>query len=181
MLKMDSKNYLILLLVLIIGIVFGYLFGVGAKNQAYQLGLEKGKAEIEEKYQTKIEEIFPSMPESEEIFSVSGKIEEIKEKTLVLEETIYPANPFEEPEKRKWQVKITDSTELVKRVEKTSEEIAKEMGITEEPILPFKEVEIEFSELKVGQEVMVESEENIKGKTEFEAKKIILQPALITP
>ena len=179
---MDSKNYLILLIVLIIGIVFGYLFGVGAKNQAYQLGLEKGKAEIEEKYQKKIEEIFPPMPEMEEIFSVSGKIEEIKEKTLVLEETIYPANPFEEPEKRKWQVKITDSTELVKRVEKTPEEIAKEEEVLgEPPPLFFKELGIGFSELKVGQEIIAESEENIKGKNEFDAKKIILQPALITP
>lgn len=179
---MDSKNYPILVIALIIGIVFGYLFGAGAKNQAYQLGLEKGRLEIEEKYQKKIEEVFPTMPEPEEIFSVLGTIEEIKDKTLVLEEPIYPANPFEEPKVRKWQVEITDSTELVKRVEKTSEEIAKEEeALGELPPLFFKEIEIEFSELKVGQEIIAESKENIKGKTEFEAQKIILQPALMMP
>ena len=179
MLNINSKTYLFLVIVLIVGIALGYVFGSGAKDQAYQLGLEKGREEIEEKYQTKIEEIFPSMPESEEIFSVSGKIEEIKDKNLALEETIYSANPFEEEKTRQWQIVITDATELIKEVEKTPEEMAiEERTMMEDPMaeppMPFKEVKIEFSELKIGQEIFAEAGENIKGKTAFEAQKIIL-------
>jgi len=181
MLKIDLKSCVILVIGLIVGIVFGYLFGSGAKTQAYQMGLERGRLEIEEKYQRKIEEIFPPMPELEEIFSASGQITNIQDKTLALEEIIYPASPFEEPRVRKWQVEITDSTELVKRIEKTPEEMAKEEAISEEIPLPFKEIEIEFSAFEKGQEVIAESEENIKGKAVFEAQKIIVQPVLMTP
>lgn len=178
MFKINSKTYLILGVALIVGIAVGYVFGSLAKNQAYQSGLGKGRAEIEEKYQKKIKEIYPPMPELEEIFSVSGRIGEIKDKTLILEETIYPANPFEEPKVRKWQVKIADFTELVKRIEKTPKEMAEE-EILGEPISPFKEIEIEFSDFEVGQKIIAEAGENIKGKTEFEAKKVIL--TLMTP
>ena len=51
MLKVDLKSCVILVIGLIVGIVFGYLFGSGAKTQAYQMGLERGRLEIEEKYQ----------------------------------------------------------------------------------------------------------------------------------
>lgn len=169
---MSPKTYLILGGVLIVGIVL-----------SFQFGLVKGKAEVEAKYQKKIAEIYPAVPEMDEIFFVSGKIAAIEDKTLTLEETTTPANPFEESKVQEWKVFITDSTELVKRVEKTPEEYAKEVneGEGEMPPLPFKELKIGLSDLAGGEWVIAESEENIKGKTEFEAKKIILQPALAAP
>ena len=163
------------------GICLGFFFGSLAKNQAYKSGLEAGKLEIEEKYQQKIAEIFPLIPEPEQIFSGLGKIVGIEGNVLILEQTIYTVNPFEEPAVRKWQVKVIDSTKLVKRIDKTLEEMAKEMEMSKEPLSPFKELNIKFSDFQIGQEIIAESEENIKGKIEFEAKKVILIPVLIMP
>ena len=174
MFKIDSKLYPIFAVVLIFGMVSGYFL---ARSYAYQLGVEKGKQETEERYQAKIEEIFPSMPEQDETLSISGEIEEIQSNLLIVKETIYPSNPFEDTEIKRWQVNIVDTTELIERIEKTPEEMEAMMGDALDPMdmpMPFKEVEIEFSELKVGQWIDVMAEENIKGKTEFEASKIIL-------
>ena len=173
------KTYFIISGVLILGLIFGYMLGL---NQ----GLEQGRKEIEEKYQTKIEELYPALSEPEEIFSVGGEIKEIKDKTLILEIGTPAANPFEEPKTETKIVKIIEATEFVKAVQKSPEEMVKEQedfleAKKENPeveILPVesfkKERSILFSDLKVGNIIKVETEENVKGKTEFTAKKIIL-------
>lgn len=187
--KTKFSQIIILVSVFAIGIVIGAMIGSTLiKETAYNQGLTEGKRQIEEKYQRKIAEIFPSFPEEEEIFSVQGKITEIKDKTLSLEITFYPANPFEEPKTEVKLVKIIDSTEIVKRIMKSPEELLEEEQTYEQameswketeelpqPPLPFKDVSIEFTELKVDNEIIAESEENIKGKEEFTAKKIVLQ------
>jgi len=160
-----------------VGIIIGFLLGSLGNKEAYQKGLEKGLAqgreEVEEKYQKKIAEAFPSLPEPEEIYSVSGEIVAIENKILTLKETIYPSNPLEEVKERNWKVKIAEATEIVKRIEKTPQELAQETPSETPPSL-FKEVKAEFSDLKVGEKITAESEENIKGKVEFEAKRIVL-------
>ena len=159
-----------------------------SKERAFNQGLEQGRKEVEEKYQTKIEELFPSPPEPEEIFSISGEIKEIEEKTLTLETTYYPANPLEETKTEMKTVKIAEATEFIKQVQKPMEEFIKEeeayrKAIEENPETiisppePFKELSISFSDLKAGERVTIETEQNIKGKTEFEAKKIVLWTA----
>jgi len=171
MFQANLKTYGFIAMALLVGIALGY---IAAKNSAYNLGLAEGKREIEEKYRQKMEEIFPSAPEPEEIFSVSGMIVDIKDKELILEETVYPSNPLEETSTRRWQVRIADSAKIMERVEKTMEELEQEPGSVEGPGLPFKEVETEFSKLTIGQEIIAEAGENVKGKTAFEAIKIIL-------
>lgn len=186
--KIKFSQTIIILLVFILGIVIGAMVGsVLIKEKAYQQGLTEGKRQIEEKYQRKIAEIFPSL-EEEEVFSVQGKITEIKDKSLSLETTSYPANPFGEPKTEVRLVKIIDSTEIVKRVMKSSEELLREDQTYTEALeslketeelptapLPYKDIAIEFSEFKIGSEIEVEAEENIKDKDEFFAKKLILQ------
>lgn len=177
MFRTKVKAYLIGGAILLVGAALSYSLGLTQ-------GLTQGRREVEERYQRKIAEIYPAVPEMNEIFFVSGKIVFIEGKTLTLEETITSTNPLEEPRVREWKVFITDSTELVKRLEKTPEEFAKEeatRGEGETPPLPFKEEKIGLSELMEGGQVAVESKENIKGKAEFEAKKIILQSALAAP
>lgn len=176
MISKDSKLYLFAVVSigfgLLIGLGLGYLLGSLAKNQAYQLGLEQGRTESEKKYQEKISQVFPSFPEPEEIFSVSGEIKEIGEKVLVLEERICD-NPLMDCQIKTWRIKISGSTEILKNVLKTPEELAKEME--KGPAVPFKEMETDFAEFAVGKRMTAEAGENIKGKSEFEATKIILQ------
>jgi len=185
----QSKIYFIIGAVLVIGLILGYIWGsFSSQEKAFNQGLDQGRKEIEEKYQTKIEELYPTVPEPEEIFSVSGEIKEIKDETLTVETTYYPVNPFEETKTETKTVRITEATEFVKQVQKSPEELEKEgeafrkaMEETPEaailPPEPFKELTISFSDLKVGDRITIEAEENIKGKTEFGAKKIILWTA----
>ena len=178
MLKMDSKTYLILAAALVVGIVIGYFVGISTQNKVFQLGLQKGMAEVEQKYQIKIAKLFPPAPEPKEIFSISGKIKKIEGKTLVGEEKIYSVNPFEDPKVKQWKVNVTDVTELVKRIEKTPEEIMQERELlgSGEALSSFKQIRTDFSDFKVDKEVIAESESNIKGKAEFEARVVILLP-----
>jgi len=179
MLKTQFKIFLIIVVTLAIGLVLGYIWGSGQ-------GLKQGREEVEEKYQAKIEELYPSSPEPEEIFSVSGEIKEVKDKVLTLELTFSPANPFQELRTETRLVKITETTEFVKAVEKSAKEIAKEEeaiskareespGVEPSPLEPFKkEQTISLSDLRIGNTVFAETDENIKGKTEFTARRIIL-------
>lgn len=179
MLKTQLKIYLIIGAIFIIGLILGYIWG---SNQ----GLKQGKKEVEEKYQSKIEELYPTPPEPEEVFSFSGEIKEIKDKTLTVETPLPAANPFEEPKTEIKTVGITKTTEFVKAAEKSREEIAEErVAILEAQkenskleISPLelykKEVPILFSDFKVGDTIVAETDENIKGKTEFTAKTIML-------
>lgn len=181
MFKIDSKLYPVFAGILILGMICGYFL---ARSYAYQLGVEKGKQETEEKYQAKIEEIFPSMPEQDEIFSVSGEIKEVRDNLLIVREAIYPSNPFEDAKTKEWRVNITDATELVERIDKTFDEMGEMMEETADPAvmpMPFQENTLDYSKLEAGQNIIVEASENIKGKTEFEAKKIILAPEIMVP
>ncbi len=175
MFKIDSKIYPALAGVLILGMVFGYFL---ARSYAYQLGVEKGKQETTKEYQAKIEEIFPPMPEQDEIFSISGEIKEVQDNLLIVSETIYSSNPFEDAKTKEWRVNIADATELAERIDRTPEEVEEVIGEAVDPMampMPFREKTLDYSELKAAQNIIVEASENVKGKTEFEAKKIILQ------
>lgn len=180
---MKKKNVQIIIIVLVALVIFCFI--VGLNGVSYNRGYSDGQEEAEARYQKKIAEIFPSMPEPEEIFSVFGTIDEIEDKTIVLKIELDISNPFEEPKIETKRIQINDNTEFVKEVEKTSEELRREEELfvkaLEENIetdivspMPFKEVSLSFSELKKGDRIEVEAEENIKNKVEFFAKKIIL-------
>jgi len=164
-------------LVLIVGLILGYTLGLFLEREkAFNQGLEQGRKEVEEKYQAKIKEIFPPPLEPKEVFSFLGEIKEIKDKTLTLGVTVHAPNPFQEPKIEKKTVRTNETTKVVKGVAKSQEELAKENSQAEIfPPRPFKKGEsILFSDLKVGDIIEVEAEENIKDKTEFTAKTIML-------
>jgi len=69
-------------------------------------------------------------------------------------------------------VKLGDDTEITIYGKETSQEPIVEEGSM---FLPLEEISGSFSDFKVGDEIFIESDENIKDKTEFFAKKIILQ------
>lgn len=179
MFKIDSKTYPILAVALIIGICLGFFFGSLAKNRAYEMGLMQGQAETKAKYQKKIEEIFPPSPEPENLYSVSGKVTRIEGQTLTLAVTLPAFNPLEDPEIVTMVVKLSGAAEVVREIPKSPDKLAAEeqaffAGERETPPSLYDEETADFSEIKVGDNVGAESEENIKGKTTFEAKKIVL-------
>ncbi len=174
---MESKQKICIpaVILLVIGIIV-----------SYNLGLKRGEQKIEKKYQTKIEEIFPAVPEPKEVFSIWGKIQEVKENSLTVNAVFGTTNPFEEEKTELKTINLSENILIVKQVEKSPQEMVIEKEnfektLRENPdsnIFPpefFKEVSISFSDLKIEDDVRVESEENIKGKTEFTAKKIILE------
>jgi len=172
MARIQLKIYFAIVVVLITGLIFSYYI------MDFNRSFEQNIKEIE------IEELY--LFEPEEIFLLGGEIKEIKDKTLILEIITPAVNSFEEPKIEMKTVKIADNTEFVKAVEKSLEEIIKEQeAILEakkgnpgmEVLLPefFKEEKnISFIDLKTGDIIKIETEENVKGKTEFAAKKITL-------
>jgi hypothetical protein len=184
--RFELKIYVFLGVVLIVGTICGYVFGSGGKSQiyqqAYQTGLEKGRTEVEQEYQKKIEIVFPSKTEPTAIYSVSGKVTKIENQTLTLESSTFVSNPLEEPKTETRFIKITDSTEFVKQTPKSPETlIAEERAFTagerETPPPLYNEETVSSSEIQIGDNVIVEAGEDIKGKTSFEAEKIILMSA----
>ncbi len=171
------KKHLLLLVPILGGAI---ILIVLLQRQAYQSGLKQGRQEIENKYQEKMAKVFPSRIEPTEIYSFDGEIINIQDKNIVLRQKIFSPNPLEEPEIKDWTVKVTEATGLFKRVAKTAEEMAEEEGTISQPLTPTKEVAINFSELANGQTITVSAAENLKGKTEFEAQKIVVS-LFLTP
>lgn len=168
--KLDLKTFLTGVSVLVAVVMLGYLLSFSAnQGQVFQAGLEAGREEVREEYERKIAEAFPSTPEPEEIFSISGKIGMIEDDVLVL--TYDPSvNPFDETKSRAKVVMITGVTKIVERVPRCAEELAQEDSA---PVF-YNEVEIRPSRLKMGDKIIVVGEEDIKGKIEFAAQRIIL-------
>ncbi len=157
---------------LLIGGVAGYALNEGEAEEAFRQGVSQGREELEKEYAEKLEEVFPSPVEPEEVYSLRGKITSIEGGVLNVKQETHFANPLKDPQVKTWQVEVTDETELVERIEVSPEEL-EEAG--EEPAEPFKETEISFSEFEEDDEVFVRAGENIKGKEGFKAQKIVLE------
>jgi len=144
-----KKSYLIILAVIIIIIVGSVCF---------KLGFISGKKSLEPivtQYKKVIDNFFP-MPE--EMSSIFGKITEIQDNVLSVETTVQ--NPYILPDE--WETKIikviiTEETEITKFDMETGEGI-----------------KIDFSNLKIKDEISARTDENIKDKDEFEAKYVEL-------
>ena len=143
-----KKSYIIIGIIIII-LVAGGCFG---------LGFVLGKKSLEPtlaQYKKVIDYYNPIL---ENTFGVSGEIAEIQDNALGLRTAIQ--NPYALPSE--WETKIikiivTDKTEVAKFD-------LKEM----------RGVKISLSDLKIGDQISVTANENIKDKTEFEATAIHL-------
>ncbi len=173
-LEKKLKIYLIFsvisVIILIIGLAIGGISG-------FLIGLNQGRIEVENKYQKKIEKLFPPEMEPDEVFSITGEIAMINDDVLVLTFLSSRYNPFEEQKMRAKVVRLASQTEIVRLTPKCLEELtAEERKI---PSSIYREDKIDFSELKRGDRVTVEAESNIKNKVEFKAKKVILIPSFL--
>lgn len=134
----------------------------------------------------KVKKFFPIIPEMTSIF---GVIKEINGQVITMESALN--NPLENlPLIRK--VTVKDDAKIVKFKQKDQAIYQKEAAdyqkaIAERtetdqiinPPMPFVEEIINFLDLKIGDQIVAESGENIKTKDEFEAIKITLQTAPI--
>jgi len=155
-----------------VGVVIGFLFSWNlAKERFFNQGYLEGSKEMEKRYQAKIQEVFP---QPEKIFTLIGKIINLEEekKILTLRASLQTPNPFAPKLEKK--VKVGEDTKIVKRTIKSIEEFQKETEKGSSP-LPYREELGEFSDLKIGEQIIVEASENIKNKEEFVAERIIIQ------
>ena len=190
---MEKKFLIIIVGSLLLVFFMGLAWFVTRPDQEEAIN-DKEVMEIEKKYNEQNEQLeeLPEMflPPSEEVFSFSGEIIEVQNNVLKLR----GASPFHSPMEEEVQVTklvtVTDHTELVKEVEISEEdwiqlqkkyikavEACDEGGINVEFPHPFKFELIEFNSLKVGARVLVEADKNIKGKSEFNAVRVVLRLA----
>jgi len=149
--KMKTIHYIIIAIILII--VIGAL--------GLKLGLVVGKKSLESEiaqYKKIIDYYFPMF---EETYNVSGKITEIQDNALGVETIIQ--DPYVLPDE--WKTKI------VKVI------IGDETKITKFDMETGASIELNFSTLKVGDEISANADENIKDKNEFTAKYVELMVA----
>jgi hypothetical protein len=192
--KIGQKIFVLALIVL--SFALGYLLGLGGSAQVL---VDKYESEIAT-LQSQIERAKKFFPSSPEIRVLSGAIQEIKNNTIFLKSGA-SLNPFEElPEVR--EVIVTENTKIIRQKPKDSELLQKETAdyqkafekaqkessattIFPTPPMPFTEEEIKIADLKVGDQITVEANENIKTKTSFEASRIIVQemigPVVVSP
>ncbi|MBU4298536.1 hypothetical protein KJ636_00635 [Patescibacteria group bacterium] len=119
----------------------------------------------------------PIFPIQGEILSIGGTIKTISVSgdSLIIEASPVSTNPLSEDSKPTIRtVKITSSTKIVKITAKTPEEMQAAMK-QNQPLMPFSEEEITFSQLKEGDVITVTSDKNIKREMEITALKITLQ------
>jgi len=165
--KLIYFGIILAMLLLLVGFGIGNFYGKMSAEKVWQGKLAEKEKEIEW-WKSQLEMFYPPLPE--EIYSVSGKITKIEDKTIWMEAQIrvsqFPLPGGKEIEKREIKVNVTDETKIVK------------IEIPEIPLPPpegpFKEVLLKFKDLKVGDQITVSSKENIKNKTEILADRIQL-------
>jgi hypothetical protein len=183
---------IIIIIAVILFVIIGYVIikrpkGYSPEGYSEETYLQEQERIEEEKYQEAIKNAPPGAFK-EKVFSVCGRIIEITQKDLILGVIFYPASPIENPEIEKSTVKLTNTTEIVKQVEKslveqkeyqeTDTETVSDLTLEMRSLTPpefLKEIPISFSELKAGDEIFAVAEEDIKNKSEFFAQKIILR------
>jgi len=155
----------VLIIILIISLLVGFFVGKIFERKIWQVKISNAQKEIDW-YKSLLEPFYPPLPE--EIHGVSGKITKIEDKNLWIETQIrisqFPLPGGAEMEKQNIKVITTDKTKILKR------EIIEPLPMP--PQEPFKETVLNFEDIKIGDNITVVSEENIKGKTEILASQI---------
>jgi len=181
---MAFKEILKVILVAILIIVSFFIGNSGIINKAgidktgYDSGYSAGYIVAWDKATKLVDSTtIPIFPIQGEILSIGGTIKTISVSgdSLIIEASPVSTNPLSEDSKPTIRtVKITSSTKIVKITAKTPEEMQAAMK-QNQPLMPFSEEEITFSQLKEGDRITVTSDKNIKREMEIVALKITLQ------
>ena len=177
------KNYLKYVLIAVVAITVGCAVGFGAgfwygQKSGYesgkQAGVETGKQESAQEVSElnrALEVFYPPLPE--DIRSVSGEIKSIQGDVIELEISSLTERilPGKEPKKEIRKITVGKDAPIVK-VDLTMPP-SPIIGPEGAPVGP-EEKKISLADLKVGDTVTAEAEENIKTKQEFNAVKVSL-------
>jgi len=162
-----SKKIVYLILILV-SLLVGFFVGKISERKIWQAEIIKTQKEVEF-LESSLETFYPPLPE--EIYSISGKVTEVGDETVSIETLVrvsqFPLPEGAEIEKQNIKVNVTDQTKITKF----------EMLLM--PVLPEEETSVvNFSDIKVGDQISVTSEENIKGEKEITASQIeiIIEP-----
>lgn len=147
-----KKSQLITIAIIVIILIAGTCFRLG-----FAVGKKTLEKELDEA--RRIINIYAPVPQ--EVFAINGQIKEIKDSAITLEisssQLQGPPLPGEESEIEIIKVIVGENTKII-TIEKT---------------------EITLNKLEIKDWIYVESEENIKNKTEFIAKSIkLIEPPL---
>lgn len=152
--KVLSVIIILIILFLVGGVCFKLGFSAG----------EKSMESVANQYKKVIDYYFR---QPKEVFSLNGKVVEIKDNILTIETTVQ--NPYVLPEE--WKTKtvkviVTNETDIGRWEIKEGKPLRIKLGL---------------SDIKINTQISVSAKENIKDKTEFEAKSIELMPTPPAP
>jgi len=163
----EKPNLIIIIGVFVLGLVLGGLL----TGIYFKVKMTKAKSECTQKtaeaQKTGVATGAPEVPKAlvpNEIYNVSGLVEKIDGNTLTVKS-------FSFGEQKSFTVKVTDNTKIIKRELLTTPPKAEEG----KPISPFKETDAKLSDIRENDNINVEASENIKDKTEFEAKTVYIE------
>ncbi|MBU2579532.1 hypothetical protein KKF19_00960 [Patescibacteria group bacterium] len=166
-----------------LGFAFANYYKPDSGSDTYQAGWDAAKQRLEESG-------FAPMMGDMEITSISGIVKVIKDNNIYLKiqpltllaDSDLDNRIIETDENTKiYQFKEKDQAQYQAEMEGFNQKMEEQMGnfeATAEPIMPpemFIKTEISFNDIKVGQQITVTAQENIKDIKEFKAIEIIVQ------
>jgi len=159
--------YSVFIILLVIAFLGGWQIGKISERKTLE-----GEIEVLKSY---LEMSYPPIPE--EIYGISGKVIEISGKTILMESSIrvsqFPLPDGADIQTKNIKVLVNDQTKITRELEN--------LPPLPDEELPLEELEgvVDFSEIKVGNIIYVNSDENIKGKNEIVASKIQIMIGLM--
>jgi hypothetical protein len=162
------KNTILITACFIVGGILG--FG---------LGYSQGGHDIKASYAPKIEAISRLFPPPANKNTISGKVMQINGNTLVIEDMTTAQNPFSEASLKTRTVTVASDTKITKIAQKSIAEIQAAMIAAQNkpgsmPPSPYAQVNIQLSDIQVGDTVTATASGDILQSSSFTAIQIQL-------
>ena len=188
MFYINKKNFFIIISLFgafFLGLIFGaFFFSEKKALKIFEEKKEKLSQEIKKEFYQKLAEQMIVSPEPSGISQIQAQVIEIK-KDYLLVKVLHPFDPLNYLFPEKVKVFVNEKTEILSQVPQDPEVLSRatyeyNKAIKEGKIPPefpplSIEKEIPFSEIKIGETLKIFSDENIKNKEQFFAKKIVVQ------
>ena len=157
----------LLIMGLIVGALISASYYKGKAKQA-QTAFDKQLADLKKSSTSGIPGAvnLPKIPVPAEVTSINGTVSKIDGNTLTVDAFFFG-------EQKTYTVTVSDNTKIFKREMVTPP--AKPTDANAAPPSPFKDTDAKLSDIREKDNVMIDSADNIKDKTAFEAKDIYVQ------
>lgn len=162
----NKPKILLIILGAVIGAILGSLVTVAyyhGKIAKIQSQAGSSQSQVSNKTGPANVPVPPIMPIPNEVTTIFGTVEKIEGSNLTVKENFFS---------KTYTVKITDSAKIIKR---EMSQITPKPEEGKPPFNPFKETDAKLSDIRQNDSVVIEANENVKYKTEFEAKTVYIQ------